>query len=741
MRIWGYILIVLNIGAASAFLYFATQVWKARTEWQLALVRQQLAIDGLPIEPPPDPKDLNEGSVPFSLQVGGTHLDQIKSNVLKTAIPTGGTQLGTNELVTNQTKEVERVRDLIFAALAFDKKITIDDRQFQFLSPEKRQRLLATLIGLAKGDRRHGAYALYRDLRTYELVEDMDKPSTFQPVPDMGRYDWARRELHNLGRTPAQVATLDLLEAIGKVQEAITLSLPKDVEKARAYAARIAVAKWLRTQIPYAAPDAFRSPNAPRPTASDPLLKNEELERLESKLKPLIDPAEDANDPLDFTLPKVVEDSFNDFNKMLMNEGKEPKKFDKVTRMRNFRKGYLLKYTTDENKAKDIRAQIETAVKDLSNQVGAENGLSGPAAAALVPFMADLAANPFDTQENVDAAKARLLELLALRATTESEKQANAALVEIFFSPKPFPQEKEVVKAQREVNIDTVGLATLRAYFEEAIAKSSAREELPEEAMAARSKVAGLKPLRDPGQKRRDIAFLLYHLDGYLAIDSVTLAEKTIDGSRVPAYDGDISARVRWFKLMFPAIAPNDPQDDTLDEKVRADAVKLLDQVHKERAEWHRRVAAIVGLEAYVKPIEEQASELAMMTVRLRPLVAEEQTYYEKQRQDYIFWLIELNSQIDRRLRINKEEEAIKAKWTVDSTSRENERIALQKDLAKEQADAKTALTDLEKKVQELFLVTRKLGEAQDALLGLELQLREIELERKAQKENKKIDK
>jgi hypothetical protein len=743
MRIWGYIFIVLNIGAATAFTYFATKVWKARTEWQLALVRQQLAIDGLPLEAPPDPRDLNGDSVPFRLLVGKTEIDQIKKDTLKGAIPNGGPVLGTTDLVTNLQQEIERVDNLVFAAFAFDKKISLPKlnakgeeekdgagkvimEEYQFLSPEKRQRLAVTLISLARGKLREGTYALYRDLRTNELIEVMDQPPSFQAVPDLGRYESARRDLKYLGRTNPQVSVLELLEAIGRVNEAITLSLPPSEIKLRGYAARVAVARWLRAEMPYAAPAPFRSPNAPPGDAPAP--KNEALDLLESKLKPLIDPEEDNADSVIFELPKVIKESLIEFNRTA-KDAKDKKPVEETKVLKNFPKGYLLKYIP-ENDPKQIRPKIDTAVKDLRDQVGADTGLKNPEAAALVPFLADLAANPLETREQIEAAKNRLLELLALRSTTGSEKEAYVAIADILFAPKPFKEEKDQAKARREVNIDTAGLKMLKAYFEEAEAKSSANGEFPADAAAARAKIAALKPIRDPGQKRRDIAHLLYHLDGYLALDYVNPAEKTIDGNKVQAYDGDISARVRWFKLMFSALAPNNPQDESLSAEEKAAAAKQLDQIHKERAEWHRRVAAVVGLETYVKSIEAQAGELANTTHKLHGIIAQDQSYFEKEREEYIFYLTQLNARIENSLVRDRDAAALKDKWTVDRDARNGERDALRADLKDKQGKAKTTLVDLDKKVQELFLVTRKLGEAQDALLGLELQLREIELTR-----------
>ena len=54
--------------------------------------------------------------------------------------------------------------------------------------------------------------------------------------------------------------------------------------------------------------------------------------------------------------------------------------------------------------------------------------------------------------------------------------------------------------------------------------------------------------------------------------------------------------------------------------------------------------------------------------------------------------------------------------------------MALENKLAEVTKNTKAALTDLANKNGELFQITKQLGEAQDALLGLEIRLRDLEL-------------
>lgn len=709
MKIWGYIFIVLNIAAAGAFVYFATQVWKARTEWQLALVKQKLAIDGLPLEPPPAPSNLQADSVPIRLDIGTTTLDQIRKSILEAAIPNGGSsKLASRELVTSQDKEVERIQPIVFSSFALE-KVKIGEKDFELLTPTKRQQLAITLLSLADTAMRRGIYALYRDL-------DVE-----------GRYEWARHDLHFLGRTQPQQSALRVLAAIGRINEAINLSEPPEVVKNRVVLAKIEIARWLKSEIPHAAPKTYRSPYAAPPTADNPDPKNEDYELLESKLKPLIDTDADNNDPITFELPQVILQSLKDSKK-------EIKETEVLT---HFPKGLLLKVAINKDemaakaRADQLRMQIDAAVNELKEQLKAETGFKGEMAKLLVPFLADVAGNQLETVDQLNSARKRLQELLDLRASTPSEKKAYAALIEVYFAPKPFAQQKDDDRYHREKNIDDIGLELLRSYFEEALAKVAPVGDLPEDPAQARAKIGSIKPLRSVTQKRKDIAHLLYHLDGYLAIDWVKLTEKTVGGTKGQYYDGNIQARTRWFKLMFPAVAAVNPADETLGDEERKNAALDLDKLHRERADWHKRVAAIIGLKAYVETIEARATEISKLAATMIPILKKDQLAYEQARQDLIFSIIEFNRTLDQRYLTLDEEEAIRVKWKADFDAREAEAIALRKEHDKARADAKTSLTALEKKVDELYAVTKKLGEAQDALIGLELQLRNIEIEQR----------
>ncbi len=200
MRIWGYLLIVLNIGAAGAFVYFGMEVWKARSEWQFALLKQELVNRGLPLEAPDEPPDdLDEDSAALSFNYGASNIDRITNKQLARLIPAGGKVLGFKgtKPIANQTAEVKRVEEIVF------KDLDGSSRE------PKRIRLLVQLLNLAKsasleGTGREGVWALLRDF------------------PDDNRRAIARRELPFIGRSEPQVQALQAVEAVGAVHAAFT---------------------------------------------------------------------------------------------------------------------------------------------------------------------------------------------------------------------------------------------------------------------------------------------------------------------------------------------------------------------------------------------------------------------------------------------------------------------------------------------------------------------------------------
>jgi len=132
MRVFGIVLIVLNLLAGGAFLYLATQDWKGRQTINAAALRHVLLLQGLPLEPPPgvaDGFDAND-ETPFVVEMGGGESTKtiskkllesyFQANTSAGTAPAGKVALATNAPVTNQIAEVKRVHDLIKAELAKD---------------------------------------------------------------------------------------------------------------------------------------------------------------------------------------------------------------------------------------------------------------------------------------------------------------------------------------------------------------------------------------------------------------------------------------------------------------------------------------------------------------------------------------------------------------------------------------------------------------------------------------------
>ena len=646
MRIWGYILIFFNIIASSVFVFFAMQVWQKRTEWQLAYLKQELAIKGLPLDPSPPIESLEPELVSFDFKAGPQHIHQIKKSILKKVIPHGNSEYGTDQIITSQTDEIKRVE-----------KVVIDGIEAVKETSERRQRLLLLLLNLAKGDNRIGAYGLLRD-----LVND-------------SRYSTARRELAYLGRTPSQISTLSVLAAIGEVNEAITMSYAPESIRERAYKARCIVAVWLAAEIVNAAPPPYRSPLLPALPPDDPTRINPDRAIIETAIKPLIDTSDDPSDPVS-PIMGLKKEAF-------------------------YPKGLLYKRNPDKQ-------QLADAIKRLKDLLGSDTGVKGETAVALIPIMAAVGENPLESAEQLAQAQKTLSELLLVRATTESEKKALDAIVALMLSTRPYPQEQEAKKLEREKNIDIAGIETLRAYFEEAEDKDSTLAALPEGISAAQSKLAALKTIRDPGLKKRLIAHVLYHLDAHLSINP--------------------ELRERWFQAFFPTLLSKAVEDDSLTEEQRAAVRQKADSdLAAARTQWHQRVVAIVGLEEYIFAVQDQARELHEMGIRLKPFIEIEQTNFLKERQDLIYWTIELFSQLEDQKFQLKEHELIKQESMAQLEARVTEQKNLETELASLQNETKIALSSLEAKVSELFDVTKQLGDAQDALLGLEIQIRSSE--------------
>src|SRR5579871_2991158 len=70
MKLFGILLIFFNLIAGGAFLYFAAQDWKGRQTINGMGVRHVLILQGLPVEPPDVPEDLDpEHEIPFNIEM------------------------------------------------------------------------------------------------------------------------------------------------------------------------------------------------------------------------------------------------------------------------------------------------------------------------------------------------------------------------------------------------------------------------------------------------------------------------------------------------------------------------------------------------------------------------------------------------------------------------------------------------------------------------------------------------
>jgi hypothetical protein len=142
---------------------------------------------------------------------------------------------------------------------------------------------------------------------------------------------------------------------------------------------------------------------------------------------------------------------------------------------------------------------------------------------------------------------------------------------------------------------------------------------------------------------------------------------------------------------------------------------------------WHERVAAIVGLPAYIRAAESQATEYAEAAQRLVAVITEEQSAFEAEYHAKLQKVLFLYSQwlaLDNQL---KAQDAIKGENERLMNERKTERDDLLKELAKARADAKASLDKLTKTQKDLFTIQKQLRDAHEALFVLESQLEQLE--------------
>ncbi len=233
---------------------------------------------------------------------------------------------------------------------------------------------------------------------------------------------------------------------------------------------------------------------------------------------------------------------------------------------------------------------------------------------------------------------------------------------------------------------------------------------------------AGLKDIADLiSQSQQDPLPRGFDLDATVQSAALNLLNSKFDEAQLPSSSGKSG------------------KGDPRDEKARKiahllfhiDAWRHADKtpaVVAERKKWHERVAAIIGLPAYIRAAEAEASEYADASQRLVGVITEEQSAFEAEYRSQVQRVLNLFAQwqvLDNQLKaqdaITKENDRLRAE-------RQTEKANLEKSLEVAKADAKTALDKLKKTQARLFAIQKDLRDAQSAILALEKQLRQIEL-------------
>ncbi len=109
-------------------------------------------------------------------------------------------------------------------------------------------------------------------------------------------------------------------------------------------------------------------------------------------------------------------------------------------------------------------------------------------------------------------------------------------------------------------------------------------------------------------------------------------------------------------------------------------------------------------------------------------MIDEEQRIFKADYQSYVLEVIKLARFLETRIEEVKAQTVLKNDHTAQLAVRVAERDAQKLRLDAVTATAKIALQNLDLKVDELFQITKQLGDAQDALVGLEAKLHQLEL-------------
>lgn len=216
-----------------------------------------------------------------------------------------------------------------------------------------------------------------------------------------------------------------------------------------------------------------------------------------------------------------------------------------------------------------------------------------------------------------------------------------------------------------------------------------------------------------------------------------TVADKAIDSAALTV--GQSLLRLRFSDAQLPIAKPG-PVSDLTGKPVQTESEKReriahilyhidADQNWSNRATWQRRVAVIVGINAYAETVEAQATRLYASIQRVEQLILNEQNVFESKYATLVReaqYLADVLNTVEGQL---TEQKRVVDEYQTDVNQRTGERDMLSANLADARKEARKSLTNFKQKQEELLEATKKLRLAQDSIGKLESDIRRLEAE------------
>lgn len=217
-------------------------------------------------------------------------------------------------------------------------------------------------------------------------------------------------------------------------------------------------------------------------------------------------------------------------------------------------------------------------------------------------------------------------------------------------------------------------------------------------------------------QQKRD------RLWSYLQFQARSIVER--NEYRKKCYEGQIPAAIEELDRRFAMVKqPQNRSEKANRKEYRLAAAQLLVNLSTE-ADWRKRVATVVGMDAYVTAVGTQADMFAQIAGDYRDLILRDQGKFEI---DYENAVRELIYQAEEQYQINKrlaDLKALLADRVRAVQQRQTEVNEMRAELAKKTADTNTEIARLEAIQRDLFAIQQRLGQAQAETEKLEAELK-----------------